>query len=125
MRCLEKNKQTIYYRTFNAITEIGDSTAYTETIVSREKTIAYNPYQTMKASISPASGNVTLEGNGIVKDYTHIMITDNMACPINVDTLVWVNRTPTSTSLDADFRITRVSKSLNHITYQLREIVGD
>lgn len=120
MRCLDINKRTIWYATFNTEAETTSSS-----IVSREKTISYNAPVSDKMCVSPASGLVTLEGNGLHTEYTHVMVTDDMSCPINVDTLVWVYKTPsTTTSTDADYRVTYVSKGLNNIKYGLREIVN-
>jgi len=121
MRCLAINKRTIWYATYKSYAETSSSGIY-----SREKVVSYNMPVQMKINFSPANGLVALEGNGISSDYTHVMVTDNMSCPIDTDTLIWVDRTPTITgqtfTKDADYRVTYVSRSLNHIKYGLREI---
>lgn len=125
MRCLLKNAQTVYYRVFDSVSETTDSTTYYETITEREKTFAYGSLASMMANVSPASGEATMWGNGIHTDYTHNMVTDAMTCPITIDSLIWVGVTPTASSVDANYRVVSVEKSLNHITYRLKEMSGE
>ena len=117
MRCVKINQQTIYYALYLGKTAETDTSGnYTGDYV-----ISYADPVAMKANVSPARKWTSVEPYGLESDYTHVMMTDNMSCPITETTLVWIGKPITE---NANFRVVKVAKSLNHITYDLEEIMN-
>lgn len=123
MRCLNKNKQTVYYATFSTKTEIKDSNNF----VTGEYTMTYSNPVLLKAHVSEASGVSSTAEYGIDKSYSKRMIVDNMSCPIIETSILWVDTMPTiatcgTTTTPHDYIVSLISKSLNTITYGLKKV---
>ena len=75
-----------------------------------------------------SQGMVTLEPYGITTAYTHRMVTEDLNCPINEESLIWVGKKPTETvngevrQVPHNFKVVRVARSLNHIIYYVKEV---
>ena len=80
----------------------------------------------MSMSISSGANNlgsqgmVTLDPYGITTAYTHRMVTHDMNCLINEESLIWIGKTPTDGA--HNFKVVRVARSLNHIIYYVKEV---
>ena len=57
-----------------------------------EYVLTYDRAVTPKANISPASGSATVELFGTVQDYDRVIIIDDMNCPINENSILWIDR---------------------------------
>jgi hypothetical protein len=97
-------------------------------LLTGETRILYSePVKTrMSMSISSGANNlgsqgmVVLDPFGITTAYTHRLVTEDMDCPINEESLIWIDKTPTEGA--HNFKIVRVAKSLNHIIYYAKEV---
>lgn len=74
-----------------------------------------------------AQGIAELRSYGITTNYTHRMITEDMECPINEESIIWHDNDPGDNPYDVpyDFRVIRHSKTLNYKMYYLRQVKVD
>lgn len=115
MRCLNKNKRTLSFKTYSGKTQITDS----DGLRTGEYTKTYSSLYTTQMNISPASGVSSLEMFGNVTNYAKVAVTDDLACPMGIDSIVWIDK---PTSGPHDYIVVQVAKSLNSIAYALREV---
>ena len=119
MKCLKRNETTFYYALFKAVSKNTD----TDGNYTGEESITYYTPVKMKANISDAMGYADLKQFGIAEQYKKTIITDDMDCPIAEDTILWVDTVPDDQGTTKnDYVVERVSKSLNHITYEIKKV---
>ena len=115
MRTRQRIARTFYYRLYTGEVEIvddyGNSTGqYTKT---------YADPVAFKANISPPSGEDVIEIFGALERYDRVIQTCDMSCPINENSVLYIDTTPTQ-GLDGvwsahDYIVSRVSPSVNTI----------
>ena len=71
-----------------------------------------------------SQGMAELERFGIITGYTHRAVTDDMACPMNEESLVWYKIEPVQggNPVPHNFKVVRKAQSLNHLIYYLKEV---
>jgi len=74
-----------------------------------------------------AQGVAELRSYGVTTNYTHRMITDDMDCPIDEESIIWHERDPGDNPYDVpyNFKVVRASKTLNYKMYYLRLVDTD
>ena len=93
MRCLKRNKRSFSYALFIGKYPIQeDDGTYTG-----ENVMAYRAAVTPKANFTPASGSSTIEQFGNVQDYDRVIITDDLDCPIDENSIIWIDKIPVIT----------------------------
>lgn len=124
MRCLKRNEQTLYYALYLGKTELIDE--YGNATGQFEKTFS-EPIR-CRMNVSSARGVAELEQFGVDTKYTKTLVTDDMSCPIDENTVLWIDRTPT-TQIDGDtvvnphnYIVSQVARSLNSITFAVKEV---
>ena len=115
MRTLGRNKQAFYYALYKGKTAIVDAGGFD----TGDYTVTYETPVEMRANISPARGTADVEQFGITTNYTHTIVTDDMTCPIDQNSILWIGR---ATTLPHNFAVVQVAKSLNSITIAIREV---
>lgn len=115
--CLAQNKQKFHYATYLGKTETVD----TQGNLTGGKTKTYSEPVEMCANISAARGEASVEQFGINERYSRTIVTDQMDCPIDTDSKLWIDVPVTEPS---NYRVVRVAKSLNSITYAIVEVTG-
>lgn len=125
MHTQNRNKQDLWYSLKIRTEEVRDE--QTGLLTGEHRVIYAEPVETrMSMSISSGANNlgsqgmVTLDPYGITTAYTHRMVTHDMNCPINEESLIWIGRTPTDGA--HNFKVVRVARSLNHIIYYVKEV---
>ena len=115
MRLVKRNLQEINYSLYQGQEPIYDE----EGFETGEMTISYAEPVTLKVNVSPASGYAqnTLFGNLVA--YDKIILTDDMNCAIDENTMLFVDVT---TSEAPDYVVKKVAKSLNHIAYAVSQV---
>lgn len=121
MRCLERNKQPFWYCLYRE-----EETVYDEygNEVSEPHVIYEDPIR-MYANISQASGYSQTEQFGNLADYDKVIVTDDMECPIDEHTVLFVDKYPEyndENDLAFDYVVRRVAKSLNSISIAIRKV---
>ena len=121
MRLLNRNTRTIYYRLYegqkDVLDEDGNKTG--------EKVVAYSEPKELRCSVSPASGQTQIEMFGNLDSYDKAVVTDDVTCPIDENTILFVDKSPEEDSEGnplPDYRIRKVAKSLNCISYAISKV---
>lgn len=123
MRNLLINTTPVWYALLESKTELtdeyGNKTGQYELHYS-------NPVRTLM-NIRWNTGEVQLEGYGIDDGGRRKIVTDDMSCPITVDSILWIGRTPDSDGEDGAVKhnyvcTASVEKSLNQIAYIVQEV---
>lgn len=83
MRSLERNKSTFYYALRDWETEQTDE--------FDNQLVVYKPLRRMRAHISPASGTTAIEQFGYNIRYDKVIVTTEMDCPIDEDTVLIID----------------------------------
>ncbi len=112
MRCLERNKQTFYYSLYVGNTDMKDENGF----YTGESAVEYSPPVEMKANISPASGSAELEWFGNDIAYDKVIVTCDMSCPIDENSVLYIDVNPEDEKAKFDYVVKKVAKSLNSIT---------
>ena len=115
MRSLNRNETTIYYALYNGKTEEVDADGlYTGVVVA-----AYKAPVSIRASVSAARGTSDIDLFGVNTNYTKTVIVDDMSCPIDEHSRLWIGTTPAHPH---NYEVVLVARSLNHITYAVKQV---
>lgn len=114
MLSLDQNKQTIYYALYTGMTDRikdgmktgGKDKTYTEPVAFR-------------CNVSPARGLSEEEQFGINADYDRTIVTTQMDCPIQEDSILWVG-IPTSEAYN--YRVVRRAESINSLVFAIKKV---
>lgn len=120
MRCMERNKRTFYYALFKEKVPYRD--AYSE---SGEYRIVYKAPRKMRANISPATGNSSVEQFGSDVKYDKVIVTDDMTCPIDENSVLFVDKSPDKDAdgnLLYDYIVRKIARSLNNISIAISKV---
>jgi hypothetical protein len=109
MRCLNRNKKQLYYALYSskeAILDAGDNR-------TGEHEIKYSNPVSLYANVSPGRGSAEFERYGIRHDYDKTIVTDDVACPIEETSILWIDIAPTiaadgTTTTPNDYMVKRV-----------------
>lgn len=110
MRNLQRNKKVLTYKLYLGKGEIvdkyGDPTGdYKESYTEPEEFVAY---------VTPNTGSTAYNFFGLDTNYSHMVITSNMECPIKEDSLV--------TYEGNEYVVVKRAKSLNQIVLAIRGV---
>lgn len=122
MRCLKRNQKTFWYCPYTETTDLTDEYGN----VTGEKLFTYASAVSMEANISEASGRVATETFGNIENYDKIIVTDDMDCPIDENTVLFIDKEPEYTITGVpmyDYVVRRVSKSLNNVSIAVRKVL--
>lgn len=121
MKCLERNKRPFYYCLYNgkgAITKDGYETG--------EYGVTYNAPVLIYGNISAAQGEAQVEQFGNSIDYDRVIIVEDMQCPIDENSVLFVDKAPEFDSLGNpkfDYIVKKVAKSLHSgISYAITKV---
>lgn len=128
MKALARNRQTLYYALPTGLVNVTDSDGF----YTGEQTVSYATPVGVEMNISPATGRTVLEWFGIATNYSKVLVTDDMACPITEDTILWIGIEPTTTVTNNgqttvvnnphNYVVSKIAKSLNSIAYGVTEV---
>lgn len=114
MRALARNKQAIYYALYQGKQDITEDSYYTG-----EQETVYSEPVLFKINVSPSKGNADLEIFGIEAQYSKVMVTADMSCPIDEYSRLWIGITPDQ---PYNYVVKRVARGLNSISYAIEEV---
>jgi len=122
MKTLSRNKQTFYYAVYSTQSEIMDGQLHTF-----EYTPSYGEWTECHANISPAKGESMADVFGADVQYDRIIVTDDLACPMDEHTVLAIDIAPNErkavTDLPVyDYVVTKKAKSLNFIQYAVSKV---
>lgn len=87
--------------------------------------VTYQPPVEMRANVSAAAGAAQVEQFGSLAGYDKVILTDETDCPIDENTVLFLDKCP---EYDADgdplydYRVKRVAKSKNLISYAVSKV---
>ena len=116
MKMCERNKKTFYYRPYAGKTAEVDEDGYE----TGNSTIIYGELVTAKASISPSKGKSSIEMFGSDLNYNKTIITDDMTCSMNENSVVWINNDPETDTYD--YVVVAKAVGLLSISYAIRRV---
>ena len=121
MKTLNRNKSPFWYllydRKVSAKDEYGNETG--------EEIVFYKPAVVMSANISAATGSAQVEQFGNFVGYDKVIVTDNLSCPIDENTVLFIDKKPQYDEDGKplyDYQVRRVAKSLNSISYAVSKV---
>jgi hypothetical protein len=120
MKIMERNKQSFYYCLYTGKTAVVDA----EGNETGESSLAYSTEVLMKANVSAATGYAQIEQFGSNEQYDKVIVTDDMTCPIDENTVLFIDKEPVwdgSVPL-YDYVVKRVARSLNSISYAVSKV---
>ena len=147
MRCLLKNKQTIYYalligthpqykldKNGNKIVDyVDEKTGKTYYVETGTKEPLYSKAVEFKGNIAFAGADLLRQEFGISdENYEAVLVLNKNQIPITETSLIWYQTTPTTKTIDgveyaddsiADYRVLRSIPSLNNDRYILAKVV--
>lgn len=121
MKLLKRNLSTIHYCLYERSEPILDDDG-NET---GEDKITYSEPVEFECSVSAATGYSATEMFGNLENYDKTLITDDMECPIDEHSVLFVDKEP---EFDTDGRplydyiVRRVAKSINNISFAIRKV---
>ncbi len=121
MRCLERNKTEFYYSLLQGKEPLKDENGYD----TGEYKLVYTLPIKMRASVSSSKGEAQVEQFGNALDYDKVIITDDIACPLDEHSVLCIDCTPDyddEGNLIYDYIVKKVAKSINSISYAVRKV---
>ena len=89
---LARNTFQVYFKMYLGQVENIDINGYKTGTFSPQ----YGELQSAYLSVSPNKGDVTLEPFGAMLDYDRTMTTSDTTCPIDEETILWLDGIPTT-----------------------------
>lgn len=90
MKCMHRNTKIYYYADYIGKTEITDEDGnYTG-----ESENSYSDVKTVRGNLSSATGYASVEPFGTFKDYDFVLVTDDLKCSIDENSIIWFFDTP-------------------------------
>ena len=121
MRTMERNKQPFHYALYLGQVPVLDGAGNR----TGEHQPKYGGTFTLRASISPATGYAQTELFGTAEQYDKVIVVDDLSCPIDENTVLFIDRLPEYDENDVplhDYIVRRVAKSLNFIAYAVSKV---
>jgi hypothetical protein len=117
MRGLARNKQTIWFAQYVGEGENKDS----DSLYTGETIPVYSDPYPIRANVSAARGTSDIELFGVNTNYTKTVVVDDTICPIDEHSRLWIDRDP-RLGASHNYEVVMVAKSLNHITYAVKQV---
>lgn len=121
MTTLKRNEKPFHYCLYLGRTELYDE----NNNATGEYAITYADAVMMKANISQATGNTNAEQFGNSVDYDKSIVTCDMSCPIDENTVLFIDKEPEYDKDGIplfDYIVKKVAKSLNSISIAVKKV---
>jgi len=121
MKLQRRNKRTIWYCLYKDRGTLYDDDGYE----TGEPAIKYEEPASLKCSVSAAIGNAQVETFGNLESYDKVIITDDMTCPIDENSVLFIDKEPeffNGKPIGYDYKVIRIAKSLNVISIAISKV---
>ena len=122
MKLQRRNLQEITYALYEGKQVIVGDDGYE----TGEKGVTYSAPVSLKCSVSPAMGTAMLELFGNLDNYDRVIITDKLDCPIDEESILFIDipaqSDPATGAYLYNYVVKRVAKSLNFIAYAVSKV---
>jgi len=121
MRCLLRNKVPFFYSLYAGkeplTDEYGNKTG--------EHRVIYSEPVKLAANISPAKGESQIEQFGNSLQYDKVVVLDDPGCPIDENTVLFIERKPVNDAEGNplfDYIVKKVARSLNSVSIAISRV---
>lgn len=121
MKLMKRNLKPVYYCLFKEKVPLKDKDGYE----TGESGVGYADPVEMPCSVSPATGYTQAQMFGNLESYDKVLITDDMSCPIDENTVLFIDKEPEFDDKGKpifDYTVRRVAKSINFISYAVSKV---
>lgn len=120
MKLMSRNSVPIYYCLYSGRIPILDSDGYE----TGEFRVAYESPVKLICNVSPATGYAQSNMFGNLESYDKVIVTDDMDCPIDENSILFVDKQPQfeDQKPNYDYTVRRVARSLNTISYAISKV---
>lgn len=119
MKLMRINTRIIHYALYKGE---GDPILDKDGFETGEREILYSDPIKLRCNVAPPEKGASLtDVFGVLEDYDRIIITDDMSCPIDEYSVLWVDSLPDGNT-PHDYTVWRVAKYLTHIAYAVRKV---
>ena len=125
MRLQKRNLKSVWYCLYAGKSAVKDE----DDFETGEYEVTYQNPVEIKCNVSPAMGQSQLGMFGNLESYDKVIVTDDINCPIDESTVLFIDRVPTKEDgeyvFDYDYVVRRVAKSLNSIAIAVSKVTVD
>ena len=120
MRLMKRNLKPVWYCLYRGKGAVTDDNGYE----TGEDGVTYGEPVKLLCNVSPASGFAQTDVFGNLESYDKVLITDDMSCPIDENTVLFIDKEPQMKNGKPlyDYTVKRVAKSLNNISYAVSKV---
>ena len=120
MKLMKRNLTPIHYCLYKERITLKDADGYE----TGEYGVGYEEPVKLLCSVSPATGYAQVEMFGNLESYDKVLITDDMDCPIDENTVLFIDKDPEfkDGKPTYDYTVRRVARSLNAISYAVSKV---
>lgn len=121
MKLMKRNLVPIHYCLYKDREPIKDEDGYE----TGETGVGYADPVKMMCNVSPAQGYTQAQMFGNLESYDKVMVTDDMSCPVDENTVLFIDKEPEFDDTGKpifDYTVRRVAKSLNSISYAVSKV---
>lgn len=120
MKLMKRNLTPVYYCLYSERVPLKDDDGYE----TGEYKVGYGEAVQLMCSVSPATGYAQAEMFGNLESYDKVLITDDMTCPIDENTVLFIDKEPEfeDGKPKYDYTVRRVAKSLNAISVAVSKV---
>lgn len=121
MKCLERNKSDFFYLLFDKKEPVIDGNGRK----TGEYRVVYKSPVKYRASISAAKGEASTEQFGSDLKYDKVIVTDDIDCPMDENSVLFVDKKPEFDSDGNpifDYIVKKVARSLNFASYAISKV---
>ena len=125
MRTLRRNKQKFYYSTFVELEELTEPNGSGGILFTGQFRPVYTEPVMMFANISPAQGASQIEQFGSSLQYDRVIVIDDPKCPIDENTVLFVDKEPERDwdgNLLFDYIVRKVARSINSVSIAISKV---
>ena len=126
MKLQRRNTVSIWYRLYEEDSPQTITDEYGNVLETGERGVTYSAPVEIRASVSTATGTVQAELFGGFTDYDKVVIVDDITCPIDEQSVLFIDRVPEYVEGELvnvhDYIVKRIAKSLNFIAYAVRKV---
>lgn len=120
MKLMKRNLTPVHYCLYSERVPLKDDDGYE----TGEYKVGYGEAVQLMCSVSPAMGYAQAEMFGNLESYDKVLITDDMTCPIDENTVLFIDKEPEfeDGKPKYDYTVRRVAKSLNAISVAVSKV---
>jgi hypothetical protein len=121
MRCMTRNKSSVFYSLYAGTEAVVDGDGFE----TSESVPVYSEPVLLRCNVSPAKGSVQEEQFGNLDTYERVIVTEQVDCPIDETTVLFVDKQPEYTSDGQplyDYTVKRVARSKNSLAIAISKV---